>query len=357
MRRPTIALALLCAVAAPAGAQDGLLQSCSVSGLTIPESARDPFHQMCAQVVNAFANVQPGVGMTFSGGNPVLGTGSTLGRRLGLVPRFSATARTNVTVSEVPGLFEDYTPLFSDDSDLAAMEVVRLPMVAFQGDVALGLFNGLSLGPALGGFGAVDLLGSVAFLPKVDRLGLADPIVSYGGGLRVGILQQGLVTPGISLSGLYRRMGSFGFGDREAGDPGDFEMDLRTLSLRAVASKGILLLDLAVGAGYDRYTSDVALGWRITCATSECRAANSGQVWEGDGQIQGELTTAAWNVFGNVALNLLVFNLVGEVGYQKAVDPLGLEDLEKAGLPRKQLTDGDLKGGRLFGSVGLRVSF
>lgn len=361
MRRYVVALALVGLCAVPARAQDALLRSCAqqLSGAQytqVPQSYKDQFRTLCAQAVHSISNVQPSVGIAFSGGNPVLGTGSTLGKRLRILPRVSVTGRANVAFTELPDLFNYSAVMTGNDQALEAMETLGVPIGSLQGDVALGVFNGISLAPMIGGVGAIDLLGSVAYLPVIDEVGLTEAIMNIGVGARVGLLKQGLLVPGVSVSGMYRRMGEVGFGDLNADDPAEFDTNLETLSLRAVASKGILMVDIALGAGYDTYASDLGLGWRLRCETNECTQSDPNGI-EIDGRIDGELSTAAWNVFGDVALNLLMLNVIGEVGYQKATAVIGMEDLENAGFqdPR-ELTAEELKGGRFFGSVGLRIS-
>lgn len=362
MRRFVIAPAMLCILAAPAGAQDGLLRSCVNQSNQLEEiaaGARDQvqaqFEFMCAQVVNAFQTVQPSVGIAFSGGNPTLGTATTLGTRLGLLPRLSVTARANVAFAKVPDLFGYAGVLDSAGAQLPAMATLGVPVGSLQADVALGLFNGLSFGPTVGGVGAIDLLGSVALLPQVQDVGLDQSIRNIGVGAKIGLLKQGLLIPGVSVSAMYRRMGDISFGDLDAGDPGAFTTDLETLSLRAVVSKGIAVLDFAIGGGYDRYSSDLSLDWRLECP--QCPNSSGGTGATLEGTIAGELATSAWNVFGNVALDLLVLNVVAEAGYQKATDVLDVDALGDAGLPSQPLTTELLSGGRPFGSVGLRLSF
>jgi hypothetical protein len=361
MRRFIFVAVLVCLSATPARAQDDLLRRCSAavpdqSGLQAEGKVIDQFRQMCGQVVSSFSAMQPGVGIAFSGGNPVLGAGGTLGTRLGFIPRASISARANIALTEMPGLFDNYVAEFSEGEGLRQMERVGTPLGSLQVDAALGVFNGLPLG-----LGAVDLLGSVSFVPKVTEIGLSEAITNIGGGARIGILKQGILMPGLSVSGMYRSMGTMGFGDRSMNDdPGFFSANLKNVSLRTVASKSLLVLDLAVGAGYDRYTSDLGLGWKVTCATNECRNANPsapGQPLALSSEINGKLTTAAWNVFADAGINLLFLRLVGEVGYQKSMDPIGIEDLKKADLPVDQpFTSKSLKDGNLFGSIGLRLT-
>lgn len=354
MRRFVVAAMVLGISAAPARAQSGLLQSCKN---TTPSQAAgmpgvvDQFHQMCAQVVNSFAVLQPGIGIAFSGGNPVLGSGSTIGTRLGLMPRVSVSMRGNLALAQMPQLFEKYNAAFGEGESLPPMARAGFPIGSVQADAAIGVFNGLAFG-----VGAVDFLASVSLVPKVDKIGLAESIVNYGGGARIGILKQGLLMPGVSVSGMYRKMGTIGFGDIET-HPGAVSGDLENLSLRAVASKGLLFIDLALGAGYDRYSSDVELAWKVSCGTQECRNANSGDPLLLQSAIDGKLTTSTWNVFVNAGMSLLLVNIVGELGFQKSSDGVGASALEKAGFPANQkLTKEAMKNGNFFGSIGLRVA-
>lgn len=376
MRRASYAAAaaLLAAFAAPASGQD-LLSTCeglapgdievrnvSPVGQPFVENARaaaiDQVRFLCSQVAMTLSNVQPSVGVTFSGGNPVLGTAANIGTRFGGLPRFSITGRVNASLTELPDLFdENFRAAISEtQGDLPPVETTLMPLAALQADAAVGLFDGISLAPALGGLGAVDVLGSIAFIPVLESVGINEVIWNWGLGARVGILGGGLVAPAVSVSGMYRRMGEVQFGDIENdGDAGQFATDLSVLSLRAAISKGLLAFDFTAGAGYDRYTSDPSFNFLLECQTQECTlAANPGQplVLTMADDISGDLETSAWNVFGNVALNMFLLNLVGEVGYQVPIDVIEAGDLEDG----RPLTEEELNGGRFFGSVGLRVA-
>lgn len=365
---------VLCALglaASPAAAQGDLLDSCRgmeiryfVEGAQTPpppgsasDNAEEQLRYLCGQVVHAMSNVQPSVGIAFSGGNHTLGTATTIGRRLGIFPRFSVTARLNGAWADAPDLLDGYEAELDDNGELPPMGTTGIPVGSLQGDVTLGLFNGLSLGPALGGLGAIDLLGSLSFVPSIEAAGLDREILNWGAGARIGILQQGLIMPGVSISGMYRNMGEVSFGSIEdEGHPAEFATDLSTLSLRGAISKGFLAFDLAAGAGYDIYTSDVRFDFELTCPPGECYPGVEATARPQEA-IQGELQTAAWNVFGNVGLSLLVLNIVGEIGYQKTTDLVTAADLAEADLPDRQLTTDELEGGRLFGSVGVRFTF
>ncbi len=377
MRRNALfAIALAAVCASPLQAQDGedLLSSCSdltaddidiqnenpalsANARAAAEQVIEDVRFVCSSVATTLSSIQPAIGMGFSGGNPTLGMGGTLGTRFGLVPRIAVTARLNGVFTEVPDIFDDFEGTLAEGESFDSLPTRAIPLGALQADVALGVFNGITLVPMLGGLGSIDLLGSVAFIPVIDEVGLEDAIISWGAGARIGILKGGLVAPGLAVSGMYRRIGEVQFGDVEEEDPGEFATDLRTLSLRATASKGIAMFDFAVGAGYDKYTSDPNFNFRVQCQTDECRLASTNPASD-EGltltmveNIDGEVETAAWNVFGNVGLSLLLLNLVGEIGYQQATDVLTGEDLEG-----RALTEEEIGEGRIFASIGLRLT-
>lgn len=365
MKRLFLSVALLGLVAAPARGQEALLSECANIQVAaspdvpggVPTEVVQQFRFVCGQVVDALTNVQPTVGIGFSGGAHTLGTSSTLGTRLGFVPRVSVTARFNAALADVPDLLDGFDPTLGSGGQVPAMGTSGVPVSSVQADVVLGLFNGFDFGPALGGLGAVDLLGSVSYVPSVGGIGLEEDIINAGLGARVGILKQGLVMPGISISGMYRTMlGDVAFGDIAAGDPAEFSADLSTVSFRGGISKGIAMLDFNAGAGYDIYTSSVAMDWELVCPAGQCLPGQDVTLSPVD-PVEGELKTAAWNLYGNVGLNLLVLNIVGEVGYQKATDVLDAAALEAAGLPAQAPTAEALEGGRFFAGVGIRLTF
>ncbi|MEJ2184500.1 MAG: hypothetical protein P8Z36_01020 [Gemmatimonadota bacterium] len=356
MRRFFAVMVLLAAAAAPVNAQSALLESCSA--LTVPtaplalQSLIESQNQvLCAQVVTTMQSVQPTIGIAFSGANPTLGTASTIGTRLGMFPHVTAVARVNIAPVDMPNMFNGFNATLTT-SQLPAMGTSKVPLASLEGDVAVGVFNGLSFGPALKGLGAVDVLGSVSFVPAARKAGINSTIYNFGGGARVGILKQGILMPGISFSGMYRRMSDVTFGDIAGGDPAQFTTNLSTLSLRGMISKGLMLLDVAAGAGYDIYKSNIDMQWVLTCSASVCGADTPFP-----GEISGPIKTAAWNVFADAGISLLLLHVVGEVGYQKPTSVIGPSDLQNASLPSQQLVSGDLGGGRLFGSVGLRITF
>lgn len=354
---------VMAATAHPANAQDALLRSCAEVAITspqgqVPAGIQDQFRFMCGQVVQTLTTVQPTVGIAFSGGAHTLGTATTIGRRFGMLPRISGTARLNAALARAPDLLDGHLPRFDEEGRLGPMGTVGLPVLALQGDVAVGVYNGLRIAPGIGGLGAVDLLGSVSFIPSIQAIGLTEPIVNLGMGARVGLLRQGLLLPGISVSGMYRTMLSdVAFGemgpDPATGDPAELSARLSTWSFRGGISKGIFIVDLAAGLGYDVYSSDVHFDWRLRCPPAQC---GEEMVVETDGGVQGSLRTAAWTAFASGGLNFLVLRVVGELGYQRPTDFMDMARLRGAGLPGQAPAEDDLDGGRFFLGIGLRIT-
>lgn len=356
MRRFIAVMVLLAAATAPANAQSALLDDCAaLTASTAPPAVQSLIQSqnqvLCAQVVTTLQSLQPTVGIAFSGANPTLGSASTIGTRFGFIPHISLTARANIAPVDMPNMFNGFDATLTT-SQLPVMGTSKVPLASLQGDVAVGLFNGLSFGPALKGLGAVDLLGSVAVVPAAKKAGIDNTIFNYGAGARVGIIKQGILMPGVSISGMYHHMPAVTFGDMNAGDPAQFTTNLSTFSLRGMVSKGLMVVDLAAGAGYDIYKSNMNMYWVLNCSTAVCATDLSFP-----GQISGSIKTAAWNVFADAGISLLLLHVVGEVGYQKPTSVIGAADLQNANLPSQQLVSKDLGGGRLFGSVGLRITF
>lgn len=234
-------------------------------------------------------------GIALSGGNPVPGASSTLGMRLRALPRLSVAGR-------VTGARMKFTDL-TDPSDPGEFSSIARSLNV---DVAVGIFGGFSLLPTVGGFGSIDLLGSYGKLSLSDDDGFQDDPTSWAIGARLGILRESFTAPGISVSAMYRKIGDF---DNLIDDPSiaDDETVIRlennrALSLRATVGKRILMLGATAGIGYDKYSSDMELGFAMTPPVSQ------------------EIDRSATTIFGNLSWTMLILNIVGEGGVQRIKD-------------------------------------
>src|SRR5687767_11780950 len=77
-------------------AQSELSSQCEAANA--PDSTR----RYCNLVAEAIGIAQPRVGLALAGGNPVPGASSTLGMRLGAIPRISVAGRVTGVLLELP---------------------------------------------------------------------------------------------------------------------------------------------------------------------------------------------------------------------------------------------------------------
>jgi hypothetical protein len=346
-------LALL--AAAPLAAQDELVDRCN----TAPVNQSAAAQQNCYIVVQAAESGQPQLGILLAGGNPTIGTASTGGLRLGLVPRVSASVKLNVVGVSLPDI-RDFDPSGNPPED-----ELSLPVPAVSGTVSVGLFPGVSLAPTLGGFGAIDLLGTATYVPfdlaKEGTFEEASSTTAWGVGGRIGILRESLVTPGVSVSVMYRNLGEVAFGQVCSGsevavfgaadprracvgpdDLGEFHFDLRNWSTRAAVSKRLLGLGLTAGVGHDSFKSDGEVAFRSN-QTVACPEGTCTVVYRFENL---ELDESRWSAFANASFTLFFASVGAEVGWMSGGD-------EVPGFPGTG--DFDAEAGTLFGSFGFRI--
>lgn len=313
------ALLLVAAAAAPAAAQeDDLAARCRAA------SQSQTVQERCLLVVQALEIAQPRLGVALAGGNPVPGTASTLGMRLGTLPRISLGAR-------VTGVWVELPDVLAPDAD----ESIEFVAPAVHIDAAVGLFSGFSPAPTVGGLGSVDLIGSAGVVPIPDENGFRDDSpFSWAAGVRVGLLRESFTMPGVSVTGMYRRMDDVAFGDSTlTTDPAYFQTDLSMLSVRAAVSKRLFLIGLTAGVGYDKISSDIDVRARGGNTTVQFTTED----FEND----------AFEVFGNLSFTILVFNAVAELGWMKGADAV-------EGVPTQVPVDPE--DGTLFGSFAIRIA-
>jgi hypothetical protein len=211
-------------------------------------------------------------------------------------------------------------------------------------DVVVGLYGGISPGPTVGGVGSLDLIGSVGVLPNPGGGFHATPW-SGAVGVRLGVLRESFTTPGITLSGMYRRIGEIRFGTTSAVVPPPYLGSFRAgptsdWSLRGVVGKRLFSLATGVGAGLDRYSGDESAAWSCP-ANAEC-------VGTALFNVSAPLAQTRLNAFADLTWISLVFSATAELGWQQGgspatvTPPTGYEDLVR-------------KGG-LFGTLAFRLT-
>ena len=246
---------------APSGAagQDGGLLKASASGVTeLAEQCAPAFRDSCRELSLAAMAIQRGTGLASALGSDVPGTPSTLGRRLGRVPRtsFSLSALgVRMSMPRVTG---------QSPADLG-QEHGFTPWGLRAGAVA-GLLDGFRLMPNMGGVLSLDLTASYSLVRLPKNAGFDGSSHGFGAGARVGLVRESFVLPGISLSATRRWHSSIRTGSTEDGDPAQVETGLTVSSLRATAGKNWFVIGVMAGAGWDRYEGDAHLALSTTGA-------------------------------------------------------------------------------------------
>lgn len=321
----------------------------------------------CLQAAQAVVSAQPQLGILLAGGNPTLGTASTSGGfRLGLFPKATLTGRVGVVFVDLPDLLAEQVA--GGGNAGRVVQTLGVPAPAVSATATVGVFDGVNLAPLVGGIGSVDVIASATYLPfdAWDTRGFRDRTrdLAWGGGVRIGVLRESFTVPGISVSGMYRRLGNVGFGNVcdagiaaettepadgytfhrgecvGSGDFGQFSFGLSNWSARAAISKRLLAIGAVAGIGYDEYRSDLAYGFRgaspAGVATPTFRATGL------------ELNSQTLSGFVNGVFALPFIAFVVEGGYMQGVDAIrNFDDLNGEFDPAQ---------GTLFGSVGVRLS-
>ena len=307
----------------------------TVNNLGIPDQARAS-QDACQKAIDLFQYMAPQLGAAITGGNATLGQAGSLGG----LGHFSVGFRVNAVQGSVPQV-QDVSPADTGAAKSAYDTKTQiLPMPTAE--LAIGVFKGLPL--AITNVGGVDVLVSASYLPEFNNSNVNVKVpngsLKFGYGVRVGILQESLLVPGISVSYLHRELPTVNI----AGNSNNDSLYVNNLSLksnawRVVVSKSLILFGVAAGIGQDKYDASTDIGAHVA-ARPPFPAANAGPV-----SLSQNLTRR--NMFADLSMNLLLFKLTGEIG-QVSGGTINTYNTFNG----KQAADS-----RIYGSVGARFGF
>lgn len=280
--------------------------------------------ERCREGALAVQAAQGGIGLLAAGGAQVPGASSTIGRRFGGTPRFSGSLRGGLARVSLPDVRSSGGPPFRGRTFTG---------VGAQASLALGLLDGFSLVPTVGGVLSLDVFGTLGFMILPEGHGFRDNPVTWGVGANVGILRESFTMPGVTVSVARRGVEAVRLGDRDAGDAMEIRVDPSITSLRGVVGKDLLAVGVLGGVGWDRYRSDPTL--QVTDPGGSVGVAT------GDG-----FTSDRVLFFGGVSLSLLLLQLSTEIGWAR-----GFEDVP--GWPARGHDPGS---GSLFLSAAARLT-
>lgn len=317
MRR-ILAASTVVALLAGAGVAQAQNSNCPASGTTA---------DACNKATDLYNYMMPQLGTSLVGGSHTLGMGSTLGG----FPHFAIALRANAIMGDLPDLNTVNVSIVGrQQSNLETKsQFLGLPGV----DFAVGVYKGFPLGVTR--VGGVDIIGSVTYIPDVETAEVT--IATEGGsakigiGARIGLLEQSLIVPGVSFSYLVRDLPTLSM-NASAGNA-DFaitDFSVKTKSWRLAAQKNFAILQLGAGVGQDTYDAgaDIAISGVGSMNTSVAQSITR--------------TT----MYGSLGINLLLAKLVAEVGQVSGGDISTYNNFSEAA-----------DKSRLYGSVGLRISF
>ena len=322
----------------PIGAQDRTrCPNGTVNGLGVPDQARAS-QDACQKALDLFAYMAPQLGTSITGGNATLGHAGSLGG----LGHFSAGLRINVLQGSLPQVQDaNVQPVatgVNQSTYNTKTQIIPMPTA----DLAIGVFKGLPL--AITNVGGIDLLVSASYLPEFNSSGVSVKVpngsLKLGYGARVGILQESLLVPGVSVSYLKRDLPTVNMAANSGNDSLIVDnLSLKTTAWRVVASKSLLLFGFAAGVGQDKYESSTSIRAYVApgALNPEAKA----------GPVAISQSLNRTNVFADVSMNLLLLKLTGEIGQ---VSGGTINTYNK--FSGKQAADS-----RIYGSVGARFGF
>lgn len=279
----------------------------TIGGVSIPDRNRAS-QDACQMAVDVFQIMAPQLGLALAGGNATLGQGGTLGGP----GHFSIGVRGNVFRGDLPEVQDFPTPgtngrqARTGAGALPAKEqILGLPTA----DAAIGIFRGIPL--PLTNVGGIDLLLSATYVPSVGDSTSEVRIVpkqnlQVGYGVRVGLLQESLVMPGISFTYLKRDLPKTTIsGTSSTIDVDITDASVKTSAYRLVASKSLLVFGIAVGVGQDQYDQSATV--QATVRNTPLGPQRS------DAVLLAQKMTRT-NYFADLSLNLPLLKIIGEIG-------------------------------------------
>ncbi|MGH7501514.1 MAG: hypothetical protein ACREL7_07100 [Longimicrobiales bacterium] len=276
--------------------------------------------EACADLTDILDIVAARTTLAAAGGNPVLGTASTIGHRIPGQPRLALSTRFALVPIEIPA-----------PDDPGGTRTSSFTATAWGVDAVVGLFSGFSPAPTVGGMGSIDLFigGGAVQLASSEGFRSHAP-GTWAVGARLGVLRESFTMPGVSLSVQFRHMENWNAGDVRLAESEAFVRadDAVIWSLRGTVGKRLGPFGFTAGAGFDRTKTDAILRLPAGVQPVETRFDS----WHSD----------RTNVFANAAWTRVIVTFTAEAGWQS-----GASDR----------SEGRPGGGGLWGSAGARVTF
>ncbi len=308
---------------------------CATSGTTA---------DACRKTTDLFNFLTPQISTALVGGSTTLGQGGVLGG----FPHFTIALRASAVNGTFPQLEDVGFNTSSAQATTYPGEDQLIPMASIDGSV--GIFKGFPLGVTR--VGGVDALLTATYVPTTPEGGdvtvtLPGGSTKFGYGLRLGLMQESILVPGVSFSWVQRALPTISVGGQSSVNaggssaPGEFAMNdltIKSSSWRISASKTFLAFGLQAGVGQDKYDNSANL--QVTVRPQAPFPAQTTNV-----DVSNSMTRT--NIYAGFSLNFIIGKLVGEVG-----------KVSGGSLPAALNSFGsDAAASRGYFSVGLRTGF
>lgn len=199
----------------------------------------------CAELQLAARALGTGLTLAQTGGSPLPGAASTLGRRFARTPRWALAARTGFTRFDLPDIRSGTVP--SEANGVTATTI--------EGTMAIGVLEGFSPQPTVGGVLAIDVLGKVGKTFVSEGEGFDGNPNHFGYGVRVGVFRESFTLPGVSISAMRVHSGKVELSGGLNG-LGSAEVESTTTSIRGTVGKDFMAIGVLAGMGWDRISSE-----------------------------------------------------------------------------------------------------
>ncbi len=199
----------------------------------------------CAELRLAAQALGTGLTLAQTGGSPLPGAASTLGRRFATTPRWALAARTGFTKFDLPDIRSGAVPAESNGVTATTIE----------GTVAIGVIEGFSPQPTVGGVLALDVLGKLGKTFVSEGEGFDRNPTHFGYGLRIGLFRESFTLPGVSVSAMRVHSGKVELSGGSMG-LGAAEVESTTTSFRGTVGKDFMAMGVLAGIGWDRISSE-----------------------------------------------------------------------------------------------------
>lgn len=296
------------------------------SGAPEPKCAMSVLNS-CQAKVDLFDYLTPQIGTLVTGGNPTLGQGGALNG----FGHATVALRVKTVQGSLPD-FRDFAPSFSGTPNKFSTRSTWIPLPVAE--ASIGLYAGWPLGVTR--VGGVDLIGDASWLPEFSGnstgLELPDGGLVTGYGVRVGLLQEGLLTPGVGVSWQRHELPRMAIHANASGTTLRIDdIDMASTSWRVTASKSLIAFSVAAGIGQDRYRSSAVIN------------KTNGPSTSGPFSVLQNVSRTSW--FGDLSMNVLLAKVVAEIG-----------GVSGGAIRTYNTFSGAAPDGlRLYGSLGIRV--